>query len=101
RREVAGDAGRRAADGYDDPALDVDAGEVVELRLGHGQSVPGEHQRRFDRLGGIDSQREERLLAERQAFGAAAANELETALRLDNLAHIERDRLKESVDAGR
>jgi hypothetical protein len=48
RAQVARNRRRAAGERDDDLALEILTGEIVELHFGHGQAIPGEHERRFD-----------------------------------------------------
>ena len=71
RLQRTGQRLRRRRDVDDDRALQVQAGEVVDLALGNAQAVADEDERRVDRRRRIDADADVRVLAERQRFGLA------------------------------
>jgi len=101
RAQIAGNARRSARDRHDDFAFQFEAGEVVELHFGNRQAVPRKHKRRLHGVRRVVAQRDRRVFAEDEPIRLPVADQFETALRLDDPAGVELDRLQISVDAGR
>ena len=69
RGQRPGNRRRCAGEVHHQLAADVQAGEVVVIDLGNRQAVTGEHQLGLDRRGRIDSQADDRILAQGQGLG--------------------------------
>ncbi len=64
REQRAGNRRRPARQVQHDLALQIEAGEIVVLRLGHLQPISGKDQRRLDLRRRLDAHRERRFVAE-------------------------------------
>src|SRR5262245_1697704 len=100
RPEIAGDRRRASRKRDDHFAADVETGEVVEVRFWNDEAVAGEDKRSVDRFRGIDTKVDNGILTKRETLSLSAADQLEAAARLNDLAAIEFDGLDVAIDPG-